>query len=729
MDYKEKLKELSTEEKITLLTGYDGFSAVNLPEKNLNGIKMADGPYGLKTKKGDTVCYPNPCLTACSWDEEVCRKIGDYLGRDCVNHGVDLLLAPAINIKRNPLGGRNFEYYSEDPVLTAKLAAGYVEGVKNNGVAVCAKHFACNNQEKDRWVYNCVVNDDALRNLYLTAFEILLKNAEVDCVMAAYNRINDVYCCENSYILQDILRKEWGYEGVVVSDWCAANDIIKSFKNGLDLEMPSNAHITVPALKKALKKGEITERELDEKAEKLLKLYYGVKGSVKKTETDERKKAEELRKLTGECFVLLKNEKGVLPFRREERVLLVGTNAVSPKIQGGGCANMNTDSIQIPYEEIKKYCPRCDVIKNYDLSGADLSVYDKIAVFTGLSSDNDSEAIDRTTAKFPEEQLDCIKIASEKNGNVIAVLQNGGAMDLSFEPRVKGILETYYAGSFGGGAIADVLFGTTNPCGKLAETFPLSFENLPVLKEKNYGGDIFYSEGEFVGYRYFSSFGVKTRYPFGYGLSYSEYKVGNITVKRLGEYRFKVSAEIKNASSVAGRYVLQVYLKSYDEFAPKLRLVNFVTVRLNAGEERQAELTIEKECFERYAGGKKRLVTGRYGVCVAESSENLLYEKDFDFCGESGEEKKDFTRRTLVGTLLKDEKYRKIALSFMERSILDWAFGKEAEHKSCSDFEKDAFLKNSVYGMPIRAFTYFGQNDFDEDKEREMLKRLNAVCE
>ena len=703
MDYKEKLKELSEREKITLLTGYDGFSAVTLPEKNINGIKTADGPFGLKTQTGDTVCYPNTCLAACSWDAEKCRVIGDYLGRDCVNHGVDLLLAPAINIKRNPLGGRNFEYYSEDPVLTAKLAAGFVKGVKSNGVAVCLKHFACNNQEKNRWVYNCVISDDALRNLYLKAFEILIKSTEIDCVMAAYNRINGVYCCENPYLLKKILREEWGYDGVVVSDWCAADDIVGSFKNGLDLEMPANASATVPALEKALQNGIISQADVDEKAGRLLKLYYKIKSSLKKRETDEKEKAAVLRKLTGECFVLLKNEDGVLPIDREKKVLLVGAGAVSPKIQGGGCAKMNTRSVQIPYEEIKKYCSRCDVIADYDVSAVNVSDYDNIIMFLGLSDDSDSESIDRTTAAFPQVQLDCIKKLSEQNENVIAVLQNGGAMDLSFEPQAKAVLETYYAGSFCGGAIADVLFGITNPCGKLAETFPLSFEASPSTKEDD-GDDVDYSEGEFVGYGYYSSFGVKTRYPFGYGLSYSEYKVSDIEITRTGEYAFVVSARVKNESAFAGKYVLQVYLKSYDGFTPALRLADFGSVRLEANEEKKISLVIEKESFGRYVGGKKKLVTGSCGICVAESSEKLLLEKKFDFCGDCKKDGERFTRRTLTGTLLKDERYRDIALAYMGKSIADWAFGAEAAKRERTDFEKDAFLKNSVYNMPIRAF-------------------------
>lgn len=724
MDTEKTLQALSTEEKITLLTGYDGFSAVNLPQKQLFGIKMADGPYGVKTPDGNTVCYPNTCLMACSWDKDVCRIIGEMLGEDCRNNNVEVLLSPAINIKRNPLCGRNFEYYSEDPVLTGILVLNYVKGLKKHGVAVCLKHFACNNQENNRWTYNSVVDDDTLRNIYLKAFETVIKALPIDMVMACYNKINGVYGCENSYLLQDILRKEWGFDGVVVSDWCAVSDLTESYKNGLDLEMPSNAHITVPELKKAYKNGEITEETLNEKARRLLKLYAYVKqeDSCKNDCFSEEEKQRVLRKITGECFVLLKNERNLLPFAENEKILLVGNGALRCKIQGGGCANMKTDKTTSPYEEIKKYCPDCDVINGYDLLDKDVSKYDKVVIFLELPDGFDSESIDRADGNFPKEQLDCLYAICDKNANVAAVLFNGGAVNLDFEPKVKAILETYYPGSYGGGAIADVLFGKTNPCGKLAETFPKSFKDVPSLKDSSFGDDIVYREGEFVGYRYYTTFDVKTKYPFGYGLSYSLFATDNVRITRKEERSFDVSLDVVNKSDIDGKYTLQVYLKSEDGFIPKMQLLNFITVRINAGEKKNLNLTLDEECFKRYVNGKKKKIKGKYSVCVAESSENIIYEKEFLF---NGIKKKAFTKQTLLGTLLCDARYRDITFKYMKTAILDWAFGSKADDNA--DFEKDVFLKNSVYNMPIRAFTYFGNGDFDCVKEEQLLLELNAT--
>jgi beta-glucosidase len=319
-------RQLTTSEKLVLLTGCGGMEAVDLGDGE--AIRMADGPCGVKTQDGNAVCFMSTSLMASSWDREICREVGNMIGDEALRNGVDLMLVPAINIKRSPLAGRNFEYYSEDPYLTGTLASAYINGMKKTGTLTCVKHFACNNQESFRWVQNSIVDDDTLRNVYLKAFEIVVQNTEVDCIMASYNLVNGTYACENEYLLKDILRDEWGYDGVVVSDWCAINDTVKALKNGVDLEMPGNACSSVPKWKKAYETGELSQERIDEAKDRLLALYD--KKPQKKVGAPIGVDKEKLVKMTAESFVLLKND-GVLPLKKEEKLLLVGT-AKNPRI-------------------------------------------------------------------------------------------------------------------------------------------------------------------------------------------------------------------------------------------------------------------------------------------------------------------------------------------------------------------------------------------------------------
>jgi beta-glucosidase len=436
MGKESKLKELTIEEKLTLLTGASAMSAVDLPNRGLEGVWMADGPCGVKTKDGNAVCFMNTGLMAASWDREICYEIGAMIGDEATRCGVDLMLIPAINIKRNPLAGRNFEYYSEDPYLTGTLAAEYVNGLKAQGAITCVKHFACNNQESYRWSQNSILDDDTLRNIYLKAFEIVIKNTQVDSVMAAYNLINGEYACQNKYLLTDILRGEWNFNGVVMSDWCAATDVVQSVKNGMDLEMPGNLHNSLPKLKKAYETGELSIERIDEAVERLLALQE--KKPQKRLGAPISVDIEKLVKMTAESFVLLKND-GVLPLVKSEKLLLVGT-AKDPRIQGGGCAKLKTNFVTLPYEEIKKYATDCDNIDGYNVSGVNGTTYDKIIVFLTLPEDCDSEAFDRTTMAFPQEQLSAIAKLKEQNENIVVVLQNGSAVEIPFETDVKGIL-------------------------------------------------------------------------------------------------------------------------------------------------------------------------------------------------------------------------------------------------------------------------------------------------
>ena len=694
-------------------------TAVNLQAFGITSILMGDGPYGIKTKDGNTVCFLNTCLMACSWDDEVCYSIGKMLASEVKKHGVDLLLAPAINIKRNPLCGRNFEYYSEDPYLTGKLASSFIKGLKSNGLVVCAKHYACNNQETDRWSQDSIIDDDTLRNVYLKAFEYVVKNTDVDCIMASYNKVNGVYACQNNYLLDGILRKEWGYDGDVMSDWCAAVDIVASVNNGMDLEMPGNVHNSLPKLSKAYKDGELKIEKIDKSVGRLLKLLSKVKDYRDKEQSNAEIDIDALVKLTGEAMVLLKNE-GALPLRQNEKILIVG-NAKSPRIQGGGCAELKTQTTLTPFDEISTLAKSCDFIEDYNgITNYPLESYDKIIVFMYLGKDCDSEAFDRTSIEFPIEQVQAIREITKRNKNIVAVLQNGSAVDLSFDENVKAVVEGYYSGSYGGRALAKVLYGEITPSGKLTETFPISYGDVPTRSEFGKKEKILYNEREFVGYRYYTSFGVKTKYPFGYGLSYCDIDWNEPIIAEKGDFCFNVSLKIQNNSArYSGKETVQIYLKTDALFVPKMQLIAFETVRISPNECKSVEILLGSEAFTRYENGKKVLPNGKFSICIAKNCQEVFYEKEF---GLEKKNKRIFNAQTLTGELLSNDEYRSKTLEYMQGIINFWAVGESVTEKN---FEDDKFLKESVYAMPIRAFTYFDSELFDEKNMQELLRELN----
>ncbi len=710
---------LTLKEKLRLLTGADAFTTYSISSENIKGVRMADGPNGIKSSDGANTCIMNTGLMASSWDREICYEMGKFLGAEAVKSGVDLILGPAINLKRNPLAGRNFEYYSEDPVLTGKLATEHIKGIRSTGVQVCAKHFACNNQEYRRWTQNSVVDDDTMRNLYLKAFEIIVKSTTVDAIMASYNQVNGIPACENRYLLKEILRDEWKYEGVLMSDWCAINDCVKSYQNGLDLEMPGNIHNTLPKLLEAVKDGRLSEMDVDRKAERILALSENAaKPKNKEVSVD----IKNVIQMTGESFVLLKNE-NILPFDKADKILLVG-NARMPRIQGGGCAEMKTNVVKLPFDEINKEAAVCDCLDGYDISGREdeLKTYDKIVLFLTLPVDCDSEAFDRTTLCFPQEQIDVLRRINTYNSNILVVLQNGSAVDLSFEADVKGILATYYAGSYGACALSEVLYGKINPSGKLTETFPMRDADVPNQEYFGLATDVHYAEREFVGYRYYTTYGVKPRYPFGFGLSYCEFELSDISITQSDIYNFSIDFKVTNQSEMfQGKETVQIYLKSQNPFEPKLQLLDFDSIRVQPGEGKVCHIKLSREHFERYVSGQKIARTGYYTICVGTSSEQILAEQTFLF-----EEKSVFTfnENTLIGDLLSNKKYRDITMSYMRRVINFWSHG---EFETVLNFEEDVFLKHSVYNMPLRSFAYFAPDEFDDTSIQCLLEDLKKI--
>ena len=714
------LNKLRIDEKIKLLTGIDGFTALKLRGDQKGRLRMSDGPFGVKLKSMP-VCFLNTCLMASSFDRKICYEIGKMIGVECRKSDVNILLAPAINIKRNPLAGRNFEYYSEDPVLTGSLAAEFIKGLHSENVGCCVKHFACNNQETRRWTQNSAINEDALRNIYLKAFEKLVREKLADSIMTSYNKINGVHGSENEFLLKKILCEEWGFEGVTVSDWASVADICIAMKNGLDLEMPGNAELSYPKLKAAFENGTLSEKEIDEKLSKLLYLaerFHRATENPPKTEID----MEKVVRYTAESFVLLKNN-GMLPLGHNEKILIVGGAARVPRVQGGGCANLGCDTISSPLDEIRAFNPKATYIESYELSETQFRAvndYDKIVIFLTLGEYYDSESFDRENLFFPDEQVECVKKLADVHKKLVLILSNGSAVDLSFEDCAGAILETYYAGDCFGKALARVLFGKISPCGKLAESFPMRLEDVPSDGQFGKKETVLYDEGEFVGYRYYTSFGVKTRYPFGYGLSYAKFKIDHIDVEKTGTCEVTIAFTVENISLFDGKEVVQIYIKRNSRFLPRLQLADFAAVRLKSGERKTQKIRLEKDAFERYVGGKKAVFDEEVILCVARSSEEILFEKTISL----SEDAADFSKDTVLGDLLKDKSYRTVALDYLREAINLWAYN---DKNSKNNFENDKFLRESIYCMPIRGIAYFSEGKLDAFKIEELLNKLRNI--
>ncbi len=715
-------KKYSIEEKLKMLTGVDGFAAVHPKDVQEPLLRMSDSPIGVKKGGSKAMCYPNPCLVASSFDRELMFQLGKALGTDCRAYNCNLLLAPAVNLKRSPLAGRNFEYYSEDPYLSGVLVGKFVDGLHSEKVGVCVKHFACNNQETARWVQDSVVDDDTLRNVYLKAFEMLVKNNNIETIMSSYNQVNGTYAAENKYLLNDILKGEWGFDGIVISDWASVRNLVNSFNNGLDLEMPNNNN-SFQVLKDAYEKGELSEETINESVRRLLKVSKKLNITVSNHDSTSKKfNADDISKMASESMVLLKNE-GVLPLSKTDKVLLVGEAAVKPRIQGGGCAEIKDRKfLKLPQKHLKEKLAKCDCIGNYDileLGTIDLGSYDKIIVFTCLTRWEDSEAYDRKSLGFPEEQVSAIKYLSKYNDNIIVVLENGSAVDLNFEKDVKGILEAYYTGDCFGTAVSDVLTGEITPSGKLAETFPERIEDLPNLYE--FGKrTVYYKEGEFFGYRYFSTFNVKPKYEFGFGLTYCNFKWKNIKIDKVSDYGFDISLDVENVSNYHGKEVVQIYLKSENVFEPRKQLLEFDCIRLAPHEEKHVIIKLRPEHFTKYISGKQRLISGEYGIVVGRSSEIDEYTKQVVL---KKEEDRVIDFDTMLGELLGNDKFRNVTLKYLRDAINYWAFGDE---NSEENFEDNGFLKSHVYDMPIRGIAYFVRKD---DKMQILTKMINELTE
>ena len=657
MQIEKVLSALTVDEKAALVAGTDFMFTNPVPRLGIPSLRMSDGPHGLRvqTEGGDNgvtesepaTSFPTAATVASSWEPENSRLIGAAIGKEAHKYGIHVVLGPGANIKRNPLAGRNFEYFSEDPYLAGKMASAEVKGIQSEGVGVSVKHFALNNAENFRFMGNSVADERAIREIYLKVFETIVKEAHPATMMCAYNAINGEYCSQNKWLLTDVLRKEWGFDGLVMTDWGAMHDRVKSLRAGLDLEMPGDTAICRKWILDGVKDGSLQMQVLDEAVKNVLILveqYVRAHPDDCDFEANDRLACE----IAEDSAVLFKND-GVLPLDEKEKLFVCGDLFEKMRYQGAGSSMINPtklttpkaafDAMGVRYTYARGYAENStstnDALLREALDGA--KKFQKVLVFAGLTDYVESEGCDREDMRLPENQLALIDALINAGKQVIVVLFGGSPVELPFAERVSAILNLYLPGQSGGRACANLLFGKANPAGRLAETWPMKYEDVPFGETFGKSENEVYKESVFVGYRYYTTAKKQVRYPFGYGLSYTSFSWSDMQVQTEGD-RFTVSCRVRNTGMRDGAEVVQLYVSAPESkvYKPLRELKSFQKVRLAAGEEKEVSLTVNKDEL-RYFDVQKRtwvLEGGEYRFELCSDADTVVLEQTVTLDGE-----------------------------------------------------------------------------------------------
>lgn len=655
-DIIKQLNNLTIEEKAALVAGTDFMYTNPIPRLKIPQIRMSDGPHGLRVQKsgGDNgvsmsepaTAFPTAALTACGWNEDNLYKMGQAIGKEALDYGIDIVLGPGTNIKRNPLAGRNFEYFSEDPLLAGKSAAAEIKGIQSQGVGVSLKHFALNNAENYRFMGDSVCDERAMKEIYLKPFEIAIKEAKPETIMCAYNKINGTYCCQNKWLLDDVLRKEWGFDGFVMTDWGATHDRIEMLKAGLDLEMPGDTDICRKWIIDGVNNGTLDEKVLDKAVYNILKSVNNhAKKDLKTANFVEHDILAE--EIAEDCAVLMKND-GILPLNFNDEYFIVGELFEKMRYQGSGSSMINPtylttpknafDNANIKYTYSKGYKENQISVDNklIEETISKAKNYDTILAFIGLTDYVESEGCDRDNMHLPENQLAIIDELIKTGKKIVVILFGGSPFELPFINKVNAILNMYLPGQRGGEATKKLLFGEKNPCGKLAETWVKKYEDVP------YGNDFsktpieVYKENIFVGYRYYQKTKTNVAFPFGYGLSYTTFKYDNMDVKI--DEEIIITAKITNIGNCYGGEVVQLYVKApySDVFKPEKELKGFTKIYLKEGESKEIIIKLNKKELGYYNIKEKRnvLESGYYEFQLCCNSEEVKLSKKIIIEGE-----------------------------------------------------------------------------------------------
>ena len=647
------LKKLTLEEKCALLSGAETFKTRGMPQHGIPQIWLSDGPHGLRKQAGESdhlglnpsvpaTCFPTASAVANSWDAALGEEIGAALGEEAAAQEVSVVLGPGLNMKRNPLCGRSFEYFSEDPYLAGKLAAGYIRGIQSKGVAACPKHFAVNSQETRRMASDSIVDERTLREIYLTGFEIAVKEGHPRSIMSSYNLVNGTYANENKHLLMEILRGEWGFDGAVITDWGGSNDHALGVKNGSTLEMPAPGGDSVRELLAAVESGKITESDIDARLSELLPLVFDTKAALDAAprEFDAAAHHALARRAAAESLVLLKNEGSLLPLAAGSKVAVIGDFAKNPRYQGAGSSMVNSTQVDVLLDKLID--SELNVIgyqQGFDRHGkpdaalqesaCELATQaDTVILCMGLDEIAESEGLDRSNLRLAQNQVDLLQAVAAVNPKIVVVLYSGSVVETPWLDNCQALLYAALGGQAGAGAVADALTGKVNPCGKLAETWPLTYADIPSAADfATRRKTVEYREGLYIGYRYFTTAEKAVRFPFGYGMSYTTFAYSDMAADEQG-----VSLTVTNTGSVAGTEIVQLYVakKNSELFRPAKELKGFARVTLAPGEKQRITIMLDDKAFRFWnvKANRWEIEGGEYELLVGASVEDIrLCEK------------------------------------------------------------------------------------------------------
>ena len=730
---KELVSQMTLEEKASLTSGADFWHTESIERLGIKKSMVSDGPHGLRKQevKGDhlglndsieAVCFPAGCALAASFNKDLVTKMGEALGNECQAEGVSVILGPAVNIKRSPLCGRNFEYYSEDPLVASEIASAMIKGVQSKNVGTSIKHFLANNQEHRRMSSSSEVDERTLREIYLAAFEGAVVKEKPWTVMCSYNKINGVYAAENKKYLTDVLRNEWGFDGYVVSDWGAVNNRVKDLEAGLDLEMPGTGGVNDRLIVEAVKNGSLDEEILNKACERILNIVYRFEENRDNNAVFDRDLDHELaRKVAEETIVLMKND-SILPLDKNDKIAFIGKFAAKPRYQGGGSSHINSHKVVSAMDEVKGmenityaqgYIDEKDeIVEELINEAVEAAKKSKIAVvFAGLPDNFESEGYDRTHMKMPNCQNALIDAVCEVQPNTVVVLHNGSPVEMPWKDKVKGIVEAYLGGQAIGSAVVDVLFGKVNPSGKLPETFPLKLEDNPsYLYYFGEGDKVEYREGVFVGYRYYETKKVDVLFPFGHGLSYTNFKYSNITISDdniKDTDTVTVTVDVTNTGDVFGKEVVQLYVspKNNKIIRPVKELKGFEKIALEPGETKTVSFILNKRSFAYWNMEIHdwHVESGKYDILIGKSVSDIVLSREISVTS-TVRIPKTYTLDSIFGDLMEDEKAMAVLNPLLGQ------FGNSLNVSEEGGAINSQMLESMIKNMPIRALLGFVPN-------------------
>ncbi len=751
------LSAMTLEEKASLTSGANMWDTKAVERLNIPSISMTDGPHGVrKSLSGQfgasepATCFPPAVTLASTWNTGLAREVGSALGKESQAQDIQILLGPGTNIKRSPLGGRNFEYFSEDPILSGKFSSAYIQGVQSEGVGVSLKHYAVNDQEHERMTISAEVSPRALHEIYLRPFEMAVRESAPTTLMSAYNRINGTYASNSEYLLNDVLRKQWGFEGMVVTDWGAVDDRVQGIRARLHLQMPADGGINDQKIVEAVKGGQLAESELDEVVRDVLRTTLDLDDSKGRYQSFDQEQHHDLAyKVASEGIVLLKNDNQILPLSKKDDIAIVGAFAKTPRYQGAGSSLVTPTKVDNLVDNLEaSFAPGYDMMGQTSLeliaeARQVAETADKVIVVIGLTFLEESEGFDRRSYGIAPGHQKLLNEVIAVNPNVVVVLQNGSPVSMPWLDQVDGVVEAYLGGQAGGLALADVLTGKVNPSGKLAETFPKRIEDNPTyIGWAGEEGKTYYNEGVFVGYRYYDKKQVEPLFPFGYGLSYSSFALADLKVNRdqISETdSVTVTVKVKNTGKLAGKEVVQLYVK--DEASsvnrPERELKHFAKVDLQPGEQKEVSFQLSNRDFAFYSAQHEQWISesGEFSIQVGSSSRDLPLKQTISLAV-ANPPKVNFTKYSLVKEVQHHPVGKKIISEIIQNLAGDYmAKENAAESKAAGvvdpgvakvqKMKMGLTMQALILDMPIKNIVQFSKGQVSENDLNQILAVLN----